>query len=171
MKKHEVRQRKVLGAQQITSHCLVCGTDNPSSLHARFLILEDDKLAVEIQPREDMQSYPDRMHGGVISTVLDELLNRTVLMKNPEVTSVTIELTVKFRKPVPLDRPMRGIGWIEKNRSRTYDARGQIILEDGSVAAEGFGRFALLSPKDVGGEEGVRYFFDDDRVLPEIMEI
>lgn len=171
MAKHEIEKHRIVGVQQIASHCLVCGKDNPHSFHARFYNLEDGKIAVELLPTEVLQGFPDRLHGGVISTVMDELLNRAILVSRPEIVSVTMELSVKFRKPVPIGKPMRGIAWIEKLRTRTYDARGQIILEDGTIAAEAFGRFAMMRPEDVGGEEGVVYYFDDPRETPEFIEI
>ncbi len=169
--KHQIERHKVIGAQQRAAHCIVCGKENPVSFGARFFNLEDNKVAVELNPTEIMQSFPDRMHGGIVSTILDELLNRTILQENPRAISVTIELSIKFRKAIPLDRPMRGISWIVKQRSRTYDAEGILVLEDGNIAAEAFGRFAIVDPQAVGGKEGVEYYFDDDRPVPEYIDI
>ena len=53
------------------SWCFACGKDNPSGLHMRFEI-DDDKCTAYFTPRREHQSYPGRMHGGLVAVLLDE---------------------------------------------------------------------------------------------------
>ena len=54
------------------SWCFACGKDNPTGLHMRFE-LDDDKCTAYFTPRREHQSYPGRMHGGLVAVLLDEV--------------------------------------------------------------------------------------------------
>src|SRR5665648_198288 len=97
-------KHRVLAAQHISRMCHVCGTDNPTGLHARFFELESGELAGVFLPRPEHQGYPDRLHGGIASTILDETIGRAISISDSGAWGVTVELTVRYRKPVPLDR-------------------------------------------------------------------
>ena len=122
--KRELQQHKVVGSQKIAENCLVCGKFNERGYHAQFLNLDDGRVMAIMTPTEHLQSYPDRLHGGVISTLMDELLSRAIQAEFPMLLSVTLELSLTFRTPVPFDKEIHGIAWVEKNRSRIYDAAG-----------------------------------------------
>ena len=70
--------RKVVGAQNVSRMCLVCGRDNDSSLKARFYELEDGELLGVFTPLTEHQGYPGRLHGGMASTLLDETMGRAI---------------------------------------------------------------------------------------------
>jgi hypothetical protein len=55
-----------------------------------------------------------------------------------------VEFSTKFKKPVPTDRPVRVVGRIVKEGSRIFEGTGEILLEDGSVAVEGQGRYIKM---------------------------
>jgi hypothetical protein len=56
--------RKVLGAQNVSRMCLVCGVENTAGFNARFFELDGGELAGVFRPREEHQGYPGRLHGG-----------------------------------------------------------------------------------------------------------
>jgi acyl-CoA thioesterase FadM len=58
-----------------------------------------------------------------------------------EVWGVTIDLQVRFKKAVPLDQELRVIGRITKDSSRFFEGTGELLLADGTVAAEGHGKY------------------------------
>ena len=73
-------------------------------------------------------------------------MGRAVMMdKTDEYWGVTIEFSSRYRKPTPLDSKVRVIARITKNSSRIFEGTGEIILEDGSVAVEGKGRYIKLA--------------------------
>ena len=105
------------------------------------------------------QSYPGRLHGGISSTILDETIGRALMISQPEQFGVTVEITVRFKKPVPLDEELRVIGRITSDSKRFYEGTGEIILADGSVAVEGHGKYlkmplAKIAEYDNEDEEG-----------------
>ena len=134
--------RKVTGKQPNSRMCLVCGLKNPFGLHTAFYELDNKEILALFKPREEHQSYPGRLHGGIISTILDEAIGRAIMMHSDgEVWGVTVDLQVRFRKPVPLDEELRVVGRITKDSSRFFEGTGELLLADGTVAAEGHGKY------------------------------
>ena len=134
--------RKVTGKQPNSRMCLVCGLKNPFGLHTAFYELDNKELLAVFKPREEHQSYPGRLHGGIISTILDETIGRAIMMHSKgEVWGVTVALQIHFKRPAPLDEELRVVGRITKDSSRFFEGTGELLLADGTIAAEGHGKY------------------------------
>ena len=164
-------QRKVVAAQSISRMCVVCGRDNALGLHARFYELESGELLGVFDPAEHHQGYPGRVHGGIVSTLLDETIGRAVNITNSDEWGVTVELTVRFRKPVPLDGPVRAIGRITRDSRRLFEGTGEIVLADGTVAVEASGKYMKLPIDAIADGDFADEWFEDDRALPESIDL
>lgn len=164
--------RKVRAAQNVSRMCLVCGVENRAGFKARFLELDNGELVGVFQPREEHQSYPGRLHGGLASAILDETIGRAINVADAQTWGVTIEFTAKFRKPVPLDREVRAIGRITRDSSRLFEGTGEILLEDGSVAVEAHGRYLKMPIEGIADREfSPTEWFADERPLPAEIEL
>ncbi len=163
--------RKVLGAQNVSRMCMVCGTENGAGLGARFYELDDGELLGVFRPRHEHQSYPGRLHGGIATTLLDETIGRAVNIGDPDAWGVTVELTVRFKKPVPLDSEVRSIGRITKDSSRLFEGTGEIVLADGTVAVEASGRYLKMPIDKIAEGDFDEQWFPDARELPERVDI
>lgn len=145
---------KIVGRQFRNDRCVVCGFANPFSLGLEFWELENGELAAFTQTRQEHQSYPGRTHGGIISALLDEVIGRAVSITEPTCFGVTVDLNVKFKKPVPLEQDLIIVGRITRNRSRMFEGTGEIYLAaDGSLLAEGSGNYLKLSPRKICGPD------------------
>src|SRR5512133_1285982 len=95
--------QKVLKKQHISKMCFVCGNMNAFGLHANFYETDTNELVALIQPSDQHQGYPGRMHGGIAATILDETIARCISNgKDEQIWGVTLELKTRFRKPIPL---------------------------------------------------------------------
>jgi hypothetical protein len=74
--------------------------------------------------------------------LLDETMGRVLTMD--DVWAMTGRLEIKFRKPVPLDQELSIVGELTRNRSRAYEARGEIQLPDGTTLIEGSGMYIRI---------------------------
>jgi acyl-coenzyme A thioesterase PaaI-like protein len=138
-------KRKVIRKQPNSKMCLVCGLKNPLGLKAHFYELENKELVGIFEPIEEHQGYPGRLHGGIISAILDETIGRSILINYEEdVWFVTVEFNVRFKKPVPLDEEVKVRARLTKETSRIYEGTGEIILKNEEVAAEGYGKYMKL---------------------------
>lgn len=138
-------QHKVTGKQPNSKMCVVCGLKNPFGLHAHFYELDNDELLAIFHPQDVHQGYPGRMHGGMLTAILDETIGRAIMMKYNEPTwGVTMEFDIKFKKPVPTDAEIRVVGRITEDEGRIFLGSGEILLPDGRVAVEGSGKYMKL---------------------------
>lgn len=137
-------KRKVLAKLPSGDDCVVCGVCNDHGLKARFYALEGDEVLGVYHPTEAQQSYPGRVHGGISAALLDETMGRAVQLKEPDTFGVTMTMQVTYRKPLPTGKEAHVVGRITRDRGRVFEATGEILLSDGSVAVEGWGRYLRL---------------------------
>ncbi len=130
----------------------MCGVANDLGLHARFYELEGGELLGVFSPREEHQSYPGRLHGGIASTILDETVGRAILLREPGTWGVTGELTVRFRKPVPLEGELRCVARITRDTRRLFEGTGELLLADGTVAVEARGKYLKMSLETIAAD-------------------
>jgi uncharacterized protein (TIGR00369 family) len=136
----------VVRKQPNSKMCLVCGLKNPHGLFTSFYELDNGDLVALFTAREEHQSYPGRLHGGIITALLDETIGRAIMNRRgePQVWGVTVEFSTRYLKPVPLDAELRVIGRIVKEEGRYFEGSGEILLPGGEVAAAGTGRYVKL---------------------------
>ena len=163
--------RQVLAAQNVSRMCMVCGVENTAGLGARFFEIEGGELAGVFMPRVEHQGYPGRLHGGLAATILDETIGRAIAIANPDAWGVTVELSLRYRKPVPVDREVRAIGRITRDAGRLFEGCGEIVLEDGSVAVEATGRYLRVPIDRIAEGDLENEWFADERALPESLDI
>jgi acyl-coenzyme A thioesterase PaaI-like protein len=133
---------KIVGKQHNSKLCFVCGLKNKFGIHAHFYITENQELVALFTPSEEHQSYPGRLHGGIASAILDETIGRAILNRyEEEVWGVTIDLSVKFKKPLPLNEELKVVGRITNENSRMFEGTGEIILQNGDIAVTAFGKY------------------------------
>jgi len=138
-------EHRVVGKQQNSKMCFLCGLKNSFGLHGEFFELENDELVCVFTPSEEHQSYPGRLHGGITTAVLDETIGRAIMMKYEHaVWGVTIEFTTRYRKPIPLNTELRVVGRITDVTNRTFDGTGELLLPNGDIAATGAGKYLLM---------------------------
>jgi acyl-coenzyme A thioesterase PaaI-like protein len=163
-------KRRVLAAQNISRMCLVCGTENRCGLKARFYELQGGELLGVFRPLEEHQSYPGRLHGGIASAILDETIGRAIMVGQPGAWGVTAELTVRYRKPVPLVGDVKVVARITRDAGRLFEGTGEIVLEDGSIAVEASGKYLRLRLEEIteAGLGETEWYADERGLPPEI---
>ena len=127
---------KVIKKQTNSKMCLICGMENQAGVNAPFYEMEDESVMSIFKFKNEHQSYPGRTHGGMISTMLDELVGRAIWIYDPTIWGVTMDINVKFRKPVPLETTLIAKGKITKNTSMFFSGEGYIYDVYGKVLAE-----------------------------------
>ena len=155
---------KVIKKQNNSKMCMICGMDNTFGVQAQFYELENQNVCGIFTFKEEHQSYPGRVHGGMISAMLDELACRAFWVLEPKKLGVTFDLTTKYRRPVPYGVELQGIGKIVKKTSRYFVAECQ-IMKDNEVLADGTIRYLILPDEeitDASYDEEMCYAISDD---------
>ena len=91
------------------------------------------------------------MHGGLISALLDEVIGRAINLPEPDAFGVTSELSVKFKKPVPLNEEIRCVAKLTKNTRLVFQAEGFIEDKNGTILATGSATYVKMSAARIAG--------------------
>lgn len=137
-------KHKVIKKQQNSKKCLVCGLKNELGLKASFYETDSDEVIAIFKPLEEHQSYPGRLHGGIAGAILDETIGRAIMCKDDTIWGVTVELSLKYKKPIPLDEELRVVGRITKDSKRLFEGTGEILLQNGDIAATAWGKYMKM---------------------------
>jgi uncharacterized protein (TIGR00369 family) len=142
-------KHKIVNKQNNSSGCVVCGDRNGFSLNTRFYDLENGEVVAVFHTEEWHQSYPGRVHGGLIAAVLDETVGRAICVVEPEMWGVTVSLEIRYKKPVPTGATLRAVGRLTRNTRKLFEGSGEILLPDGSVAVECAGKYVKMRPDEL----------------------
>ena len=129
---------EVPSLEDLHCDCFACGICNGIGLQLHFDVGSDGIASAVWQPSAAFRSYPDRVHGGVIATLLDSAIVHALCAKG--VAGVTAELTVRFLQSVNVLDPVSVAGWVESNRIGIYLCRGE-IHQAGVLAVRAAGKF------------------------------
>ncbi len=142
--------------------CFGCSPYNEFGLHLEFWE-DDDEVVSHWIPRPILQSYPKVLHGGIQSTLLDEIAGWVVYVKCGTV-GVTAEMKVRFKKPLLIDQGEITIRakLLEQNK-RMATIQSRLINAVGVVCAEAELRFFLLTEAEAREKynyPGIDAFFE-----------
>jgi uncharacterized protein (TIGR00369 family) len=123
--------------------CFVCGTDNPRGLKLAFTYDDknDEVISNAVFPRH-FQGWKEVLHGGIISTVLDEIMIKAAHQKGFK--CVTAEITVKFKKPAFTNTPYLIKGKVNETREKMIFTQGIVISADDTIIASASGKLFVL---------------------------
>ena len=124
---------KVISKQNNSHRCIICGMENDGGVKAQFYNMEDGSVGGLFTFRENHQSYPGRVHGGMLATMI----------------AVTMDINVKYRKPAPYDVMLKGRGMYIKKTAHAYSAKCYIMTEDNTVLAEGEAKYLILPAEKI----------------------
>ena len=165
---------KVIRKQYNSHMCFVCGIDNHAGLHTDFYELDGKKLIAIFKGHDIHQSYPKRMHGGIIAALLDETIGRAIQIEEDGIWGVTVEISIKYHKPVPLDQELRVVGYITNNRRLLFEGEGYLYDLNQEVLATCTAKYMKQSVYSIINDEDFeeeKWIFVDDQDLPQVFEL
>lgn len=126
-------------------YCFGCGRHNPIGFHLVFE-RDEDGVVARYTPRAEDQGFPDVMHGGLLSLLLDEAMGWA--MYADAVFAVTAKMEVRFRRAVGLLDPITARARITRNRGRRIDVEAKLTSDSGDVLVEAVALFMRMSAED-----------------------
>lgn len=148
------QEKKPIEALGITpiadNYCFVCGKDNPQGLKIEVKYFPEE-MAAETQialPRE-YQGWADVIHGGILSTLLDEMMAHAVWrFAGP---GLTLSMEVRFHHPLKPEEAILVRGVLTAGNGSRRTAWAEITrVSDSRKIATAKSRFFLL--EKMGGE-------------------
>jgi acyl-coenzyme A thioesterase PaaI-like protein len=124
--------------------CWVCGARD-SGLELDFRVTEDGAVEATFDCGDELQSYPDRLHGGMIGVLIDGAMTNCLFAHG--VAGVTAQLKVRFRQPASLGQPGKVRSQLVEESRPLFRLRAEVVQE-GSVVATAEATFADMDALD-----------------------
>jgi acyl-coenzyme A thioesterase PaaI-like protein len=128
--------------------CFGCSPQHPVGFRLRFERLEGEAVSTCFTPTADHQGPPGIMHGGLVTTLADELAAWVIIAVLGKF-GFTVQIEAKFKKAIRVGEAVEGRAWLVRNGGRVVRVAVS-LAQRGEEAFGGEFSFALL---DRGGAE------------------
>lgn len=126
--------------------CFACGRLNEEGLRLRFDYPEPGRCRAEFVPGQKFQGWHGILHGGIISTLLDEGFAHA--LGGPDRGSgqaaVTAEMTVRFKKPARIGQKIILEGRVVSVEKRVIQCESVLRDEAGTEIASATGKLISI---------------------------
>ena len=125
-------------------YCFVCGPRNPIGLKLEFSF-DGKTVTTEFVPKKEHQGYLDIIHGGIISTLLDEAMVKLAIAM--DMPAVTARIDVRLKKALAVGEKVNVEAGIIKETRKTIDAYASAVNGDNVVIADAKGTLVKVKAK------------------------
>lgn len=131
----------------VTSNCFGCSVQNDIGLK---LIFDDglDEVSAPVSLGRQYESYPGIVHGGIVSTVLDESMGRAIMVFTGKM-AVTMGLRVRFIGICESFAAYRVVGSIVSINGNMIKAEARLLTLTGDLVAVGEASWIVIEPEAV----------------------
>jgi len=126
-------------------HCFACGASNPIGMRLH-IELSDGAARSEWVVGDDYVGWSDKLHGGIIATLLDEVM--AWAPSSFDSWAVTAEMSVRYRASASPGERLTASARVARRRRRIYEVVGEVRGPDGRLIAEGRGRYLGATPSE-----------------------
>jgi len=113
--------------------CFGCGNKNPIGLKLKFS--RDGKgVRTEYTPDKLHQGWADIIHGGIITSALDEAMAYAAGYEG--IRCITATVQTRFKRPLMVGEPTIITASVTKNARRFIETEAKMTLADGTLVAE-----------------------------------
>jgi uncharacterized protein (TIGR00369 family) len=125
------------------SYCFACGPNNPYGLRMKVRYVPDGAEARIVLLRE-FEGWKDIIHGGIVATLLDEIMAHAVLHHVGE--AITSALTITYRQALRVGQEVNVIGRVKERGKRVVAAEAELrTVDQARLLAKAESRFILVS--------------------------
>jgi excisionase family DNA binding protein len=122
--------------------CFGCGQLNPFGLHLSFE-RDGDGVRTVLQPGRLREGWAGATHGGILATLLDEVMAWTLF--DADTWAVTARMAITYRRPAPIGAPLVARGWVTRDRGRLVEVAAEAHADTGALVAEATGTFVRVN--------------------------
>ena len=123
--------------------CFACSPTNPAGLHMEFY-KDGDEIVSKWDPGEHYQGFHDILHGGIQSTMMDEIASWVVFI-NIDTAGMTYQLNVRFRKPVFISKGIVTVrASLVKQQKRIAEIEARLYDGENRLCAEGVANYFVM---------------------------
>ncbi len=123
------------------SYCFVCGPKNPIGLKLDFHF-NGKTIKTEFIPNKKHQGYLDIVHGGIISTLLDEVMVKLAIAM--DMPAVTASMEIRLRKAVKVGEKITVQAKMLKITRKLLESYAEAVTENNVVVADAKGKLVRV---------------------------
>lgn len=127
--------------------CFVCGLYNEDGLKMTFYSIDENTIEAYMTVPEKFAGYPGIAHGGIVASMLDEMITRVFMTEDSKRMMFTGKLTIRYRHNTPTGKRLRLVGIKVKDRGRIGEARAELYGPEGDLLVEAEG-MAVAVPEE-----------------------
>jgi acyl-coenzyme A thioesterase PaaI-like protein len=136
-----------------SKNCFACGMENPIGLKLEmYADVATGGVVCDYTIPKKYEGYPGVAHGGIVATLLDEVISRVYMVGDHNRFMYTARLITRLRKHIPVEQPLHMTGSFVKDKGRTAEAQARIFGPNGDLLAEGEALLVALSPEDIAAD-------------------
>jgi uncharacterized protein (TIGR00369 family) len=132
-------------AHAASNRCFGCGAANSSGLRLEFFRAPDGSVVASPTVPAAFDGHPGYLHGGIIATLLDEAMSKSVRALGR--SAMTRKMEVDYLRPVPSGAPLRIEGRIVRSEARKHWAEANILDGAATLLAKATGLFIEIAPR------------------------
>lgn len=126
-----------------SNRCFGCGPANPGGLQMEFYSGRDTIVSWLTVP-EHLSGWNSLVHGGVVSTILDEVMGRAVIFMLKSLP-MTKSMKIDYLKPIYVGTKLKAVGRVVEKKDREALLEGIIYDESGDVCTKTEAVFGCFS--------------------------
>ncbi|MFT4562718.1 MAG: acyl-coenzyme A thioesterase PaaI-like protein [Gammaproteobacteria bacterium] len=127
-------------ARTDADNCFVCGTQNPIGLGIVFSMV-DDICRGEFCPSENHVGFDGITHGGIIFSVLDDLMANWLFLQKGR--GVTAKCEIRYREPLTVGTKILVECHLRRRKGRLLQLASKALTQDGRLVAEADASFMI----------------------------
>ena len=121
------------------NNCFACGPNNPVGLQLKFR-LKGDVCVADFKPGKNLCGYNGIVHGGIIFTVLDDVMGNWLLLNGKK--AFTAKCSIRYFAELPCESETQVEGHLLRQKGRMTQMKGIIRSAEGNqIFAETEGVF------------------------------
>ena len=131
-----------------THSCFVCGESNPVGLNLRFEA-DGGIVRTRFTPRAEHIGFKQVIHGGLIATVLDEIMVWACVTQTKRF-AYCAELTVRFQNPLrPGEETFAAAELVANRRNKIFEVKSELKDSAGKIFATASGKYIPVKPVEL----------------------
>ncbi len=123
-------------------YCFVCGPENPIGLKLDFTF-NGKTMEARFVPRKEHQGYMNIVHGGIIATLLDEIMIKLAIEIG--MPAVTAQMDIRLKKALRVGEKVTLHAEITKNSRKLLESYAKAVTGDGVTVADAKGKLVKIS--------------------------
>ncbi|MFX0015312.1 MAG: PaaI family thioesterase [Promethearchaeota archaeon] len=139
---NSIKPRKIPNLWEF--NCFGCSSTNKYGLQLQFYLSGDNECFTECKISDQYCGFNGFVHGGIITTLLDEVAAWTIISQLFKI-AITHEITTRYLNPVPTNTIIRVAAEIVSFNEKVVDVRSKITSENGLLLAEADSKWLIPS--------------------------